>query len=40
MDGSLGRGSVVLARDVPPTDLRVGDVITFLPPGADPDERG
>jgi signal peptidase I len=33
MDGSLGRGSVVLSRNVPPTDLRVGDVITFLPPG-------
>ena len=24
MDGSLGRGSVVLAREVPPTDLQVG----------------
>ena len=27
MDGSLGRGSVALARDVPPSDLQVGDVI-------------
>jgi len=34
MNGSLGRGSVALARDVPPSDLRVGDVITFRPPGA------
>ena len=34
MDGSLGRGSVVLARQVGPTDLAVGDVITFRPPGA------
>lgn len=33
MDGSMGRGSVVLAREVPPTDLRVGDVISFTPPG-------
>jgi signal peptidase len=40
MDGSLGRGSVALAHDVPPSDLRVGDVITFLPPGAtDEDAR-
>ncbi len=38
MDGSLGRGSVVLARDVPPSDLRVGDVITFQPPGGDSDD--
>ena len=29
MGGSMGQGSVVLARDVPPTDLRVGDVISF-----------
>jgi signal peptidase len=33
MDGSMGRGSVVLAREVSPTDLRVGDVISFRPPG-------
>jgi signal peptidase len=39
MDGSLGRGSVVLAREVPPTDLRVGDVISFRPPGGDSDAR-
>ena len=40
MDGSLGRGSVALARDVPPSDLRVGDVITFVAPGAtDEDTR-
>jgi signal peptidase I len=42
MEGSLGRGSVVLAREVPPTDLQVGDVITFRPPdaaGADSDSR-
>jgi hypothetical protein len=39
MDGSLARGSVVLARDVPPTDLEVGDVITFRPPGGATDER-
>lgn len=39
MDGSLARGSVVLARDVPPTDLRVGDVITFPRPGVDSEER-
>jgi hypothetical protein len=39
MDGALGRGSVVLAREVGPTDLAVGDVITFRPPGAGSDER-
>jgi hypothetical protein len=33
MGGSMGQGSVVLAREVPPTDLRVGDVISFRPPG-------
>lgn len=33
MHGSVGRGSIVLAREVPPTDLRVGDVITFTRPG-------
>jgi signal peptidase len=38
MEGSLGRGSVVLAREVPPSDLRVGDVVSFRPPGQD-DER-
>jgi signal peptidase len=39
MGGSLGRGSVVLAREVPPDDLRVGDVITFRPPGSAADDR-
>jgi signal peptidase len=39
MDGSLARGSVVLARDVPPSDLHVGDVISFRPPGGRSDER-
>jgi signal peptidase len=39
MNGSMGRGSVALARDVPPSDLRVGDVITFLPPGAVDDAK-
>jgi signal peptidase len=39
MDGTLGRGSVVMARQVGPTDLAVGDVITFRPPGGDSDER-
>jgi signal peptidase len=38
MDGSLGRGAVVLAREVPPSDLRTGDVISFRPPGQS-DER-
>jgi len=39
MDGALGRGSVVLAREVPPLDLRKGEVIAVrLPGGAD--ERG
>ena len=37
--GSLGRGSVVLAREVPPSDLRVGDVITFPRAGAGADAR-
>ncbi len=39
MDGSLARGSVVLAREVPAADLQVGDVITFRPPQASSDER-
>jgi hypothetical protein len=39
MDGALGRGSVVLAREVPPSDLRVGDVITFQEPGTRSHER-
>lgn len=39
MDGSLGRGSVVLAREVPTADLEVGDVISFRPPDGSSDER-
>jgi signal peptidase I len=39
MDGSLGRGSVVLAREVPAADLEVGDVISFRPPDGSSDER-
>lgn len=39
MDGSLGRGSVVLAREVAPTDLHVGDVITFSPSGGGSDAK-
>jgi signal peptidase len=39
MDGSLGRGAVVLARDVPPSDLRVGDVISLPAPRGSADER-
>lgn len=35
MDGSVGRGSVVLARQVPAADLEVGDVITFERPGPE-----
>ena len=38
MDGSLSRGSVVLAREVPAADLEVGDVITFRPQGGSSDE--
>ena len=30
---------MVLAREVPPTDLAVGDVITFRPPDGASDER-
>jgi signal peptidase I len=39
LEGAVGRGSVVLAREVPPSDLRVGDVITFRPPGGASGER-
>jgi hypothetical protein len=31
-DGSIARGSVALTRNVPATDLGVGDVIAFRPP--------
>ena len=34
MSPSLDRGSVVLAREVPVADLRVGDVVTFDPPAS------
>ncbi|WP_182524075.1 signal peptidase I [Nocardioides dongkuii] len=39
MDGTLDRGSFVFERPVPSSDLEVGDVITFRPPGSDPDSR-
>jgi signal peptidase len=39
MVGSLARGSVLLSRDVPPSDLDVGDVITFRAPGGGSEER-
>jgi len=39
VDGSLSRGSVVLAREVPTADLEVGDVVTFRPLGGSSDER-
>jgi signal peptidase len=32
MAPAIDRGSVVLERDVPVSDLRVGDVVTFRPP--------
>ncbi|WP_345800900.1 signal peptidase I [Microbacterium sp. AZCO] len=32
MSGTFERGSLVLERQVPVADLRVGDVITYLPP--------
>jgi signal peptidase len=34
MDGGISRGSVVLERRVPISDLEVGDVITYDPPEA------
>lgn len=51
MTGSIPKGSVIYSRLVPIEALRVGDVITFVPPEADapvthritsiePDERG
>lgn len=33
-DGSIQRGSVALTREVPATDLTIGDVIVFRPPVA------
>jgi signal peptidase len=39
MDGGIDRGSMVLERVVPVSDLEVGDVITYRPPrSADMDE--
>jgi signal peptidase len=32
MTGAYDRGSIVFARDVPVRELRVGDVITYVPP--------
>lgn len=32
MSGTFERGALVFERQVPVTDLRVGDVITYLPP--------
>lgn len=37
MGGRMSRGAVVYVHQVPVSDLEVGDVITFTPPGA-PDE--
>jgi signal peptidase len=34
MSGSIERGSIVYAKAVPVPELRVGDVITYTPPGA------
>lgn len=33
MDGTVGRGSLILTEHVPATDLKPGDVISFVPPG-------
>jgi len=35
MEDTLGRGSVAVSRDVPASDLRVGDVIPFERPGPE-----
>jgi len=37
MNGTYDRGSIVYARDVPTTSLRIGDVITYAPPSAGPE---
>lgn len=39
MDGTMGRGAIVFAQSVPVSDLEVGDVITFTPPGAPTGSR-
>lgn len=37
MGGTLSRGTLVFARVVPAGDVRVGDVVTFDPPGDEGD---
>ncbi len=39
MAGAFGRGSVLLAREVPVSALEVGDVLVTRPPGAAADSR-
>lgn len=39
MGDSVRRGSLILTRDVPGSQLRPGDIITFVPPGAAGSER-
>lgn len=39
MGGTMGRGSVVYVHSVPVSDVEVGDVITFTPPGAPTGSR-
>lgn len=39
MGGTMGRGAVVYVHRVPVSDLEVGDVITFTPPGEPADRR-
>ncbi len=34
MTGSIGRGALIYSEPVPVGELRVGDVITFAPPGS------
>ena len=36
MAGTLARGSLVFDEQVSQSQLEVGDVVTFVPPGADP----
>lgn len=37
MTGAIGKGSVIYSRVTPVAELKVGDIITFVPPGlADP----
>ena len=37
MEPSLRPGHVVLVREVDPATVRVGEILTYLPPGAAPD---